>query len=473
MQHDDSAIPLLDENGIVEYATLELRVHPPSVKIDNTLDEDSTVVIVDSANRPGTLVEVVERLTELGLGVRNAQISSDGGWFVDVFHVTNVEGEKVRDRRTLERIENILDLNFDISPGVPSGGKYQGMNVIEMLLRDEPGLLMRVSNAITKCQLNIFDTLLWSHEGYAAMLFTVAESDQPVRTQKDLLALQRRLEQAIEIKNQKQESLFIQVDCCYDCLYVEKRFYRLKMKAFSIIERAQQQQQQQQSASPATEGRGREPEMDITSRFDDQTRYTTLHVRTRDRPQLLFVTVCTLSDLNVDVFHATIDADSKWANLEFFVKSSSGSEIRSKREIDYIKERLRRALNLGAPPVLCLQVAGDDHKGLMYKLTHKILEAGLDITYCTSRTDPIEMHTCSVFYLLDAKDGKPAVFNSIVEGCCKHIGAKCLSQQMKLKEKRKKDLSKEKENNNNRSSRKMTLGDDIVILLDKMWQGVD
>ena len=59
-----------DENGMLEYATLELRVHPPSVKIDNTLEEGSTVVIVDSANRPGTLVEVVERLTELGLGVR-------------------------------------------------------------------------------------------------------------------------------------------------------------------------------------------------------------------------------------------------------------------------------------------------------------------------------------------------------------------------------------------------------------------
>ena len=60
-----------DENGDVGVLfTLELRVHPPSVKIDNTLEEGSTVVIVDSANRPGTLVEVVERLTELGLSVR-------------------------------------------------------------------------------------------------------------------------------------------------------------------------------------------------------------------------------------------------------------------------------------------------------------------------------------------------------------------------------------------------------------------
>ena len=56
----DDDLRAKDENGMLEYATLELRVHPPSVKIDNTLEEGSTVVIVDSANRPGTLVGVVE-----------------------------------------------------------------------------------------------------------------------------------------------------------------------------------------------------------------------------------------------------------------------------------------------------------------------------------------------------------------------------------------------------------------------------
>ena len=45
--------------------------------------EDRTLVTLDSANRPGTLVEVVQLLTELGLNVIKARISSDGGWFVD------------------------------------------------------------------------------------------------------------------------------------------------------------------------------------------------------------------------------------------------------------------------------------------------------------------------------------------------------------------------------------------------------
>lgn len=95
---------------LLEYETLELRVHPPNINIDNDFSSDFTLITVDSANRPGTLVEVihssrgrpirilawtvsctclscpcqvVQHFTELGLAVRKARISSDGGWFVD------------------------------------------------------------------------------------------------------------------------------------------------------------------------------------------------------------------------------------------------------------------------------------------------------------------------------------------------------------------------------------------------------
>lgn len=52
---------------------------PPQVTVDNETYDDRTIITVDSANRPGTLVEVVQCLTELGLNVKKARISSDGG----------------------------------------------------------------------------------------------------------------------------------------------------------------------------------------------------------------------------------------------------------------------------------------------------------------------------------------------------------------------------------------------------------
>lgn len=47
-----------EAGDLLEYETLELRIHPPNVRIDNESNEDKTVLIIDSANRPGTLVEV-------------------------------------------------------------------------------------------------------------------------------------------------------------------------------------------------------------------------------------------------------------------------------------------------------------------------------------------------------------------------------------------------------------------------------
>lgn len=38
---------------------------------------------VDSANKRGSLLEVVQVLTDLNLIIRRAYISSDGGWFMD------------------------------------------------------------------------------------------------------------------------------------------------------------------------------------------------------------------------------------------------------------------------------------------------------------------------------------------------------------------------------------------------------
>ena len=43
---------------LLEYETLELRVNPPNIDVDNNYDPSYTLITVDSANRPGTLVEV-------------------------------------------------------------------------------------------------------------------------------------------------------------------------------------------------------------------------------------------------------------------------------------------------------------------------------------------------------------------------------------------------------------------------------
>jgi hypothetical protein len=82
---------------LVRLAThcIRLTITPVNVRLELLLlhslkcypETLSMLTLQDSANRPGTLVELVECLTEMGLNVRRARISSDGGWFVDSFEV--------------------------------------------------------------------------------------------------------------------------------------------------------------------------------------------------------------------------------------------------------------------------------------------------------------------------------------------------------------------------------------------------
>ncbi|KAF3596785.1 hypothetical protein DY000_02025179 [Brassica cretica] len=98
-----------------EIARFIRRVNPPKVVIDNDVYKNVTVIKVDSANKHGILLEVVQVLTDLNLTIKKAYISSDGGWFMDVFNVTNQDGNKVTDEIVLDYIRKLMfaDRDYD------------------------------------------------------------------------------------------------------------------------------------------------------------------------------------------------------------------------------------------------------------------------------------------------------------------------------------------------------------------------
>lgn len=65
------------------FSPLIFLSYPVRVVIDNETCENATVIRVDSANKHGILLEVVQILTDLNLIITKAYISSDGGWFMD------------------------------------------------------------------------------------------------------------------------------------------------------------------------------------------------------------------------------------------------------------------------------------------------------------------------------------------------------------------------------------------------------
>ena len=52
--------------------------------------------------------------------------------------------------------------------------------------------------------------------------------------------------------------------------------------------------------------------------------YWLVTIRCKDRNKLLFDTVCTLADMDYDVYHATIDSQEGIAHQEYYIKPRYG-----------------------------------------------------------------------------------------------------------------------------------------------------
>jgi UTP:GlnB (protein PII) uridylyltransferase len=98
-----------------EYAKLIRRMNPPRVVIDNNACENATVIQVDSVNKHGILLDVVQVISDMNLVIKKAYISSDGVWFMDVFNVTDRNGNKIKDKEVIDYIQRVGSCLFAIS----------------------------------------------------------------------------------------------------------------------------------------------------------------------------------------------------------------------------------------------------------------------------------------------------------------------------------------------------------------------
>ncbi|KAI3914307.1 hypothetical protein MKW92_035585, partial [Papaver armeniacum] len=161
-----------------EYEKFIRRMNPPMVVIDNDTCENATVIQVDSANKHGILLEVVQVLTDLNLIITKAYISSDGGWFMDVFNVTDQKRNKILDEGIIDYIHKSLGADSCCTPslrrsvGVQPSENYTS---IELTGTDRPGLLSEVSAVLTDLKCNVVNAEVWTHNSRAAAVMHVTD----------------------------------------------------------------------------------------------------------------------------------------------------------------------------------------------------------------------------------------------------------------------------------------------------------
>lgn len=163
-----------------EYEKFIRRMNPPRVVVDNESCKNATVIQVDSANEHGILLEVVQVLTDLNLTITKAYISSDGGWFMDVFNVTDQDENKITNVEVLDYIYKALgpdsDFGYSIrrSVGVKSAMDHTS---IELIGCDRPGLLSELSAILTHLKCNVVSAEVWTHNARAAAVVQVTDQE--------------------------------------------------------------------------------------------------------------------------------------------------------------------------------------------------------------------------------------------------------------------------------------------------------
>jgi [protein-PII] uridylyltransferase len=97
---------------------------PPRVVIDNRASNRYTVIEVNGRDRPGLLHDVTAAISEQGLQIASAHVTTYGMRAVDVFYVKDVFGLKVENERKLravrEALMQALQSPDDEAPSIPA-----------------------------------------------------------------------------------------------------------------------------------------------------------------------------------------------------------------------------------------------------------------------------------------------------------------------------------------------------------------
>ncbi|XP_017701957.2 ACT domain-containing protein ACR4-like [Phoenix dactylifera] len=369
------------------------RMNPPRVVIDNESCANATVVRVDSANKYGILLEVVQVLTDLNLITRKAYISSDGGWFMDVFNVTDRDGKKIREESKLHEIADYIrkSLGAD-SSFVPSRRRSVDVapssdyTVIELTGTDRPGLLSEVSAVLTSLKCNVVNAEVWTHNTRAASVMQVTDEETGLAIT-ETERLSRIKELLCNVLKGNNITRGAKTAVSMGVTHTDRRLHQM-MFADRDYERSDKD----------TGNESHRPNVTVVNWFDKD--YSVVTIRCKDRPKLLFDTVCTLTDMQYVVFHGNVDTEGPEAYQEYYIRHIDGSPVNSEAERQRVIQCLEAAIERRVSEGLKLELCTSDRVGLLSDVTRIFRENGLTVTRAEVSTRGGK--AVNTFYVRDA-----------------------------------------------------------------------
>ncbi|XP_072951284.1 ACT domain-containing protein ACR4 isoform X2 [Typha angustifolia] len=372
-----------------EYQKLIKNMNLPRVVIDNEASPSAT--IIDSGNKRGILLEAIQVLIDLKLVITKAYVTSDGGWFMDVFNVTDQDGKKLNDEATVDTLENIRKSLGADSYYIPSKRRSVGVGpstdhtVIELTGTDRQGLLSEVSAVLAELKCNVVDAEIWTHNARVAAVMHVTDVDTglAITDTARIFKIKERLHKLLEGNNISRGAKTV---VSVDVTHRERRLHQLMFDDRDF---------ENPDQDLAEEG----PRPKVTILDCNDKDYSVVTIRCRDRPKLLFDTVCALTDMQYVVFHANVGAEESEAYQEFYIRKIDGSSVNSSTEKERLVQCLEAAIQRRVSEGVKLELCTSDRVGLLSEVTRIFREHSLTVTRAEVATR--EGKAIKTFYVRD------------------------------------------------------------------------
>ncbi|KGN50186.1 ACT domain-containing protein ACR8 [Cucumis sativus] len=362
-----------------EYSKLINRMNTPRVVIDNAVCETATLVKVDSARRHGILLEAVQVLTDLNLSIQKAYISSDGIWFMDVFHVTDLEGNKLTDEGVISYLEQSL---ATIHCGKPATSN--DLTALELTGTDRVGLLSEVFAVLAELQCDVVEAKVWTHNGRIASLIYVKDcnSGSPIKESERIDTIVGRLRNVLKGDD---DILYAKTSVSMTVTHTERRLHQMM---FADRDYERKPVQQHTEDSPV-----------VTVQNLVERGYSVVNIQCKDRMKLLFDVICTMTDMDYVVFHGTITTSRHRAYLEFYIRHTDGTPISSEAERQRVIQCLQASIERRTSRGVRLELCTTDRPCLLADVTRTFRENGLNVTRAEVSTS--QEVALNLFYVTD------------------------------------------------------------------------
>ncbi|KAJ8439726.1 hypothetical protein Cgig2_009550 [Carnegiea gigantea] len=420
-----------------EFESLIERINPPRVCIDNDACKDCTLVKVDSANKDGILLEVVQMLTDLDLIISKSYICSDGGWLMDVFHVTDKFGNKITDHTLIHHIQQyyfcssarncchfvnpgwktvkaLCTKRRTIEPQACPGREVKPeckYTTIEITITDQPGLLSEVSAMLADLGCHVTTAIVWTHNHRAACIIDVEDQETggPIIDHSRLNHIRGQLRTILEARQNSHitgAKHLVRLTVTSPQTHTERRLHQLMLAdiedymmhhgSWGSVDRGGISCTQDHGISCSCTR--------VSIESCNEKGYSVVNIISRDRPKLLFDTVCALTDMQYRVFHAAISSKRSIATQEYYVRHRYGCTLDTETERHKVTQCLIAAVERRASQGLRIDVTTEDRLGLLSNVTRVFREYGLSVSMAEVSTKGDK--ATGMFYVTDVSGHK-------------------------------------------------------------------